>query len=53
MPLGTYARILLALNLDGDLEAIARDDELGRKLQDLALTTPKRVRSRRPKAQEA
>ena len=42
-----YARILLALRLDGDLEAVARDDELGRKLQDLELTTPKRVRHRR------
>lgn len=50
--LGTYARILLALNLDGDLDAIARDDELGRKLQDLALTTPKRVRTRGPRVQE-
>jgi hypothetical protein len=50
--LGTYARILLALNLDADLEVIARDDELGRKLQDLALTTPKRVRSRARKVQQ-
>ncbi len=40
-------RFLLALRLDGDLEAMARDDELGRKLQDLELTTPKRVRHRR------
>ena len=47
--LGTYARILLALNLDDDLAAVARDDELGRKLQDLALTTPKRVRTPTPK----
>ncbi len=45
-------RILLALNLDGDLDAIARDDELGRKRQDLALTTPKRVRSGVPKVRE-
>lgn len=46
---GTYARILLALNLDDDVDAVARDDELGRKLQDLALTTPKRVRTPTPK----
>jgi hypothetical protein len=45
--LGIYARILLALHLDGDLEAVARDDEMGRKLQDLALTTPKRAPRRR------
>ncbi len=45
--LGIYARILLALRLDGDLEAVARDDDLGRKLQDLELTTPRRVRQRR------
>lgn len=42
--MGIYARILFALGLDGDLDSVARDDELGRKLQDLQLTTPKRVR---------
>ncbi len=49
--LGTYARILLALNLDSDLQAIARDDDLGRRLQDLELTTPKRVRLRKTPAE--
>lgn len=45
--LGTYARILKVLNLDGDLALIARDDVLGRRLQDAAL--PPR-RTRRPPA---
>jgi hypothetical protein len=40
-----YAQVLLALNLAGDLEFIARDDDLGRKLQDLNL--PERVRPKK------
>jgi transcriptional regulator with XRE-family HTH domain len=36
--LGTYARALRVLGLDGDLDSVARDDELGRKLQDLRLS---------------
>ena len=47
--LGSYAQVLLALNLVGDLEIIARDDELGRKLQDLKL--PERVRPKMRKGQ--
>lgn len=35
--LGTYMRALRVLGLDKDIEAVARDDELGRKLQDLNL----------------
>jgi hypothetical protein len=35
--LGTYLRALRVLGLDGDLDVIARDDVLGRKLQDLEL----------------
>lgn len=35
--LGTYVRALRILGLDGDLDAVARDDVLGRKLQDLQL----------------
>ena len=35
--LGTYLRFLRVLGLDGDLDLLARDDVLGRKLQDLSL----------------
>jgi len=39
--MGTYMRALRVLGLDGDIDAVARDDTLGRKLQDLALPQPK------------
>ena len=44
--LGVYARVLQALRLENDLAAIALDDVLGRKLQDLKLV-PRRRASKR------
>jgi transcriptional regulator with XRE-family HTH domain len=48
--LGTYLRILATLRLESDVDHLAKDDELGRRLQDMAL--PER-RTRRPKAQSS
>ncbi len=47
--MGIYAAVLHALgNMDKDLELIAKDDEMGRQMQDLNLLTRKRA-SRRNK----
>ncbi|KAF1687359.1 XRE family transcriptional regulator [Pseudoxanthomonas broegbernensis] len=44
--LGSYVRVLAVLGLENDLQALAADDKVGRKLQDLALAPP----ARRPRA---
>ena len=45
--LGVYARVMQVLRLKDDLALLAKDDELGRKLQDAGiiakLRAPKRV----------
>jgi transcriptional regulator with XRE-family HTH domain len=45
--IGAYAAVLHALNnMDKDMLLIAQDDELGKKLQDLALQTKRRAPKR-------
>lgn len=45
--IGIYLRVLYALQLDDDILLLAKDDELGRQLQDIALTTRQRASKKR------
>lgn len=38
--MGTYLRVMATLSLEGDINALAADDRIGRKLQDLGLELP-------------
>jgi transcriptional regulator with XRE-family HTH domain len=44
--LGVYARVMQVLRLENDLALLAKDDELGRKLQDAGITTKLRAPKR-------
>ena len=39
---GILARVLSVLHLEEDLDLLARDDELGQRIQDVRLTRPRR-----------
>jgi hypothetical protein len=39
---GLLARVLGVLGLDADIDQLARDDELGQRLQDVRLRRPRR-----------
>ncbi|TAN28923.1 MAG: helix-turn-helix domain-containing protein [Castellaniella sp.] len=45
--LGAYVRVLAVLGLEGDLNLLAADDRIGRKLQDLALEPSPDTRHRK------
>ena len=46
--IGTYAAVLHALGgMDRDFELVAKEDEFGRRLQDMNLMVPKRARRKK------
>lgn len=50
--MGTYLRVMAVLGLEGDVNELAADDKVGRKLQDLALdaAAPRRRRAETSKS---
>lgn len=46
--LGIYARVMQVLRLENDLALLAKDDELGRKLQDAGITSKLRAPKKPP-----
>jgi len=51
--LGSYMRVLVVMGLEGDLNLLAADDRLGRKLQDLALEPKRRTHRHTPSPSES
>ncbi len=41
--IGSYVKVLAQYGLENDILQVAKDDEFGRKLQDIGLKTPKRA----------
>lgn len=41
--IGSYLQVLLVLGLENDIAMVAKDDELGRKIQDLELVVKRRA----------
>jgi len=51
--LGTLMRVLIVLGLDDDFARVAKDDELGRRLQDAGIATSRKRAPKRTRTDEA